>query len=41
MHRLGDPREVAELIRWLASDVAAFVTGSIVPVDGGRLAGGA
>jgi NAD(P)-dependent dehydrogenase (short-subunit alcohol dehydrogenase family) len=36
--RLGKSEEVAELIFWLASDKASFVTGSYYPVDGGYLA---
>jgi NAD(P)-dependent dehydrogenase (short-subunit alcohol dehydrogenase family) len=36
--RLARPEEVAELIVWLASDAASFVTGSFHPVDGGFLA---
>lgn len=36
--RLGDPKEVAELIAWLSSDKASFVTGSYYAVDGGYLA---
>jgi NAD(P)-dependent dehydrogenase (short-subunit alcohol dehydrogenase family) len=36
--RLGLPEEVAELVVWLASDRASFVTGSYHPVDGGYLA---
>jgi NAD(P)-dependent dehydrogenase (short-subunit alcohol dehydrogenase family) len=36
--RLGKPEEVAELVIWLSSDKASFVTGSYYPVDGGYLA---
>ena len=36
--RLGEPEEVAELVVWLASDRASFVTGGYYAVDGGYLA---
>jgi NAD(P)-dependent dehydrogenase (short-subunit alcohol dehydrogenase family) len=36
--RLGEPREVAAAIAFLASDEASFITGAILPVDGGYLA---
>ena len=36
--RLGRPEEVAELVLWLASDKASFVTGSYYNIDGGYLA---
>jgi len=35
--RLGKPEEVAEIILWLASDKASFVTGNYYAVDGGYL----
>ncbi|MFD0360235.1 SDR family NAD(P)-dependent oxidoreductase [Nocardia sp. GCM10030253] len=38
MGRLGEPDEVAEAIAFLASDAASFITGAILPVDGGYLA---
>lgn len=36
--RLGQPEEVAELVIWLSSDKASFVTGAYYPIDGGYLA---
>ena len=36
--RFGEPAEVANAILFLASDEASFVTGAILPVDGGYLA---
>lgn len=38
VQRLGTAEEVAELVGWLASDAASFVTGAYYPVDGGYLA---
>lgn len=38
MKRLGEPSEVAEAILFLASDQASFITGAVLPVDGGFLA---
>ena len=36
--RIGTPNEVAELIVWLCSPCASFVTGANVPIDGGYVA---
>jgi NAD(P)-dependent dehydrogenase (short-subunit alcohol dehydrogenase family) len=36
--RLGKPAEVARAILFLASDDASFITGAVLPVDGGYLA---
>ncbi len=36
--RTGTPEDVAALVAWLASSEAAFVTGQIYTVDGGRMA---
>jgi NAD(P)-dependent dehydrogenase (short-subunit alcohol dehydrogenase family) len=38
MGRLGEPSEVASAILFLASDEASFITGTVLPVDGGYLA---
>jgi NAD(P)-dependent dehydrogenase (short-subunit alcohol dehydrogenase family) len=36
--RLGRPEEVAEIVLWLSTDRASFVTGGYYPIDGGYLA---
>ncbi|MGB3439618.1 MAG: SDR family oxidoreductase [Actinophytocola sp.] len=40
MRRLGDPADVAQLVAFLASDQASWITGETVRVDGGMLATG-
>lgn len=37
--RIGQPQDVVEAILFLASDAAAWITGTVLPVDGGVMAG--
>ena len=39
LKRIGDPRELAETIVWLASERASYITGQTVLVDGGMYKG--
>lgn len=39
LKRVGDPEEVAAAAVWLCSDHAAFITGTTLTIDGGKLAG--
>jgi NAD(P)-dependent dehydrogenase (short-subunit alcohol dehydrogenase family) len=36
--RLGQPEEIAQTAAWLCSDLAGFVTGAVIAVDGGYTA---
>jgi 7-alpha-hydroxysteroid dehydrogenase len=36
LNRIANPSEVSDAVQYLASDAAAFVTGQILTVDGGR-----
>jgi NAD(P)-dependent dehydrogenase (short-subunit alcohol dehydrogenase family) len=38
---LGDPKEVAATVTWLSSAQASFITGAVIPIDGGKTAAGA
>jgi NAD(P)-dependent dehydrogenase (short-subunit alcohol dehydrogenase family) len=39
MRRTGSAQEVADVVLWLCCDRSSFVTGTVVPIDGGQAAG--
>jgi NAD(P)-dependent dehydrogenase (short-subunit alcohol dehydrogenase family) len=39
MRRVGSPAEVAQAVLWLCSSQSSFITGTVLPIDGGQAAG--
>ena len=39
MRRTGTAEEVARTVLWLCSEDSSFITGTVIPVDGGQMAG--
>jgi NAD(P)-dependent dehydrogenase (short-subunit alcohol dehydrogenase family) len=37
-HRMGKPEEIAEMVVWLSSERASYVSGACYNVDGGYMA---
>jgi 3alpha(or 20beta)-hydroxysteroid dehydrogenase len=40
LHRQGTPKECADLVLFLASDEASFISGAEIAIDGGYIAAG-
>lgn len=36
LHRVGTPQDIANVIAFLASDESSYITGQVIPVEGGR-----
>jgi NAD(P)-dependent dehydrogenase (short-subunit alcohol dehydrogenase family) len=39
MRRIGSPSEVAQTVIWLSSPASSYVSGAVIPIDGGQSAG--
>jgi NAD(P)-dependent dehydrogenase (short-subunit alcohol dehydrogenase family) len=38
LRRVASPREIAQVVAWLGSDLSSYITGASIPVDGGLTA---
>jgi NAD(P)-dependent dehydrogenase (short-subunit alcohol dehydrogenase family) len=39
VRRIGSPSEVAQVVLWLCSPGSSYITGAVIPIDGGQSAG--